>query len=355
MSLTIARADLARLLANTVRVVESRNTIPILAMVKLEAGRGMIAATATDLDIEIASSIECEGDLSVCVSASLLESIVKKLPASAEIRLDDEGDLVARSGRSRFALQTLPVADYPKISAGKFGISFKADLAALFAPVSFAISTEETRFYLNGIYIHADGDKLTAVATDGHRLSRNLVDLPEGADAIPGVILPRKLVGLVPKGEVGIEVSDTKIRITAGETVITSKLIDGTFPDYKRILPTDNENIIEFDGAEMRQAAERVSLVSSERGRAIKLSFASGQAVLTVNNPSAGSGTEEVGVSYDGPPIDIGFNSAYLGELVGTLPSGPVRLALRDGGSPALFTSPHAYGLLMVLMPMRVG
>jgi len=358
MNITLPRADLARLLASTTKVVEARNTIPILACVRLVVDGGKLTATATDLDIEITATVdaEAEADGAVCVSASLLDAIVKKLPASADVTLSlDSATLTVKSGRYTSKLQTLPVEDYPVFSETGFTTEFTADLATLFAPVSFAISTEETRFYLCGIYLTGAGGKLTAVATDGHRLSRNEVAEPDGSPPLDfaGIIVPRKMVGLVPKGEVAVSLSNTKIRLVTADAVITSKLIDGTFPDYQRVIPTGNDKLISFSSPEMRQAADRVSVVSSERGRAVKFTFAPGQATLAVSNPDSGSATEEIAVDYDGDPLDIGFNSAYVAELIGQFPSGEIRLALADGGAPALFTSDAAPGLLCVLMPMR--
>lgn len=354
MNITLPRADLARLLASTVRVVESRNTIPILSMVRVVADGGKLAITATDLDIEVRAAIDVDADAdgAVCVSASMLDGIVKKLPPNNDVTLTADGQtLTVKSGRSKFTLQTLPVADFPSFTAGKYTTEFEADLAALMAPCAFAISTEETRFYLNGVYLHTKGGNLAAVATDGHRLARHIADY-EVPD-FKGIIIPRKLVGLVPKGDLAVSLSDTKIRLVAGDTTITSKLIDGTFPDYERIIPTGNDKTIVFDAAAMRIAAERVSVVSSERGRAVKLSFASGSASLAVRNDGE-EATDELSVAYDGEPIEIGFNSAYLGELIANFPAGEVTLALADAASPSIFTAKSAPGLMAILMPMRV-
>ncbi|RWN51423.1 MAG: DNA polymerase III subunit beta [Mesorhizobium sp.] len=354
MRLSIERQALARLLAATTRVVESRNTIPILSTVRLLADGGKLEATATDLDIEIQSAVavEAEEDGAFCVSASLLDSIVKKLPASAVVSVSEaDGVLTVKAGRYTSRLQTLPDADFPSFSADGFTTNFDLDMASLFAPVTFAISTEETRYYLNGVYLAGNKTALTAVATDGHRLSRHAT---AAVGEFGGIIVPRKMVGLVPKGNVSVSLSDTKFRVTAGETVITSKLIDGTFPDYERVIPKNNDKLITFDAGTLGKAADRVSVVSSERGRAVKLSFASDHAALAVNSPDNGSATEEVAVAYSGEPIDIGFNSAYLAELIGQFPAGDVKLALADAGSPAVFTSDNAPELLCVLMPMRV-
>ena len=358
MRLSIPRSDLARLLASTTKVVEARNTIPILGCVRLVVAvtkkKATLTVTATDMDVEITAALPVDGEAgSVCVSAALLDSIVKKLPADALVDLTlADNTLTVKAGRSRFSLQTLPADDFPNFTQGNYTAEFEADLAALFEPVKFAISTEETRYYLNGIYLVGTADKLTAVATDGHRLSKH-----EGTPVAPfdGIIVPRKMVGLVPKGAIHVSLSDTKIRFQTADAVITSKLIDGTFPDYQRVIPQNNDKIVTFDGGTMAKAADRVSVVSSERGRAVKLSFTEGQATLVVNNPENGNAAEDVVVSYSDEPIDVGFNSAYLAELVGQFPAGDISLALADGGSPAVFTSAKAAGLICILMPMRVG
>jgi DNA polymerase-3 subunit beta len=352
MKLTIQRVDLARVITNVGRVVEARNTIPILSNVLLTASADGLRVTGTDLDIvatdTVAASVSKPG--AVCVNAKLLADIAKK--AGGEITLStDKGQLIVTSGRSRFALGALAADDFPSLDGGSYTASFDIDLSSLFAPVSFAISTEETRYYLNGIFLHVIDGNVVAVATDGHRLARNRG--PE-VPAFEGVIVPRKTVGLLPKGTVSVSVSSQKIRIDAGDFSLTSKLIDGTFPDYQRVIPTQNDKNIVFGSDDMRQAAGRVAVVSSERGRAVKLSFADGAAKLEVNNPDQGSATDEIIVTYGGEPIDIGFNATYLNELIGIFPTGDIRLALGDGGSPAIFTSDKAAELLAVLMPMRV-
>jgi DNA polymerase-3 subunit beta len=352
MKFTIPKAELARVLSNVGRVVEARNTIAILSNVLLTAADGRLHVTGTDLDIVAtdAAVAEVEQPGTVCVDAKLLADISKK--AGGDISLSLEADrLVVKSGRSLFKLATLPADDFPSLDGGTYTASFDIDLAALFAPVSFAISTEETRFYLQGVFLHVQDGQLRAVATDGHRLSRIIgPSIPE----FEGIIVPRKTVSLLPKGVVHVSVSTQKIRIEAGDFVLVSKLIDGTFPDYQRVIPTHNNKKIVFGSDDMRQAAGRVSVVSSERGRAVKLTFTEGQAALTVNNPDQGDASDEIFVSYDGEPIDIGFNAAYLTELVGIFPAGDIHLALADSGSPAVFTSEKADGLLAVLMPVRI-
>lgn len=357
MRLSIGRAELARVLTNVGRVVEARSTMPILSSLRLSAADGKLTVTGTDLDIVATDSVsaDVEEPGSLCVDSKLLGDIAKKTGGDVSLSTDN-GQLIVKSGRSRFSLSTLPASDFPDLNGGEYTASFDIDLAALFAPVAFAISTEETRFYLNGVFMHIqeDGDFFVrAVATDGHRLSRHQVPYT-GEDPFKGIIVPRKTVGLIPKGMVTVSASEAKIRIASGDFVLTSKLIDGTFPDYQRVIPTANDKKILFGSDDMRQAASRVSVVSSERGRAVKMSFADGEAKLAVSNPDSGSATDEIVVTYDGDPIEIGFNANYLTELVGIFPAGDIQLALADSGSPAVFTSEKAPALLAVLMPMRV-
>jgi len=350
MEITVSKSELARALQGVVKAVESRNTIPILGHVRLVSTGDRLQITATDLDIVATDVAWCEGTAgSACVDAKLFTAVVNKAGADLNISLKD-GILVVKSGRSLFKLASLPADDFPDLPAAKFDAEFDIDLAQLFAPVSFAISTEETRYYLNGIFFRG-GANAVAVATDGHRLARNNAgDLPDFA----GVIVPRKTVSLLPKGTVSVAVSDSRIRVAKGDFVILSKLIDGTFPDYERVIPKDNDKAIGFDGDDMRSAASRVAVVSSERGRAVRLNFAGGAVKLEVNSAEFGSAVDEIQVDYSGEPIEIGFNSAYLSELVGIFPPGDIMLALSGGGSPAVFTSAAAEGLLCVLMPCRV-
>lgn len=351
MRITISRQDLTRVLSAVTKVVEGRNTIPILSNVLLSVANGTLTVRATDLDIEASSSVALldATDGSTTVEAKLLADIAKK--ATGDVSLELEKDtLVVKSGKSRFKLQTLPAEDYPSLSAGTFDTEFEVDLAALVAPVQFAISTEETRYYLNGVYLHTAEGRLVAVATDGHRLARHY---GQEQDHFEGVILPRKLVSLLPKGPVKVSLSATKVRVQSADGVLTSKLIDGTFPDYQRVIPRNNDKLITVEGAVLRSAVDRVALVSTERGGGVKLAFASGGATVSLNTNN-GSAEEEIAVAYDGEPIEIGFNSKYVGDVFGIFPSGDIRLALNDGGSPALVTSEAAPDLLAVLMPCRV-
>jgi DNA polymerase-3 subunit beta len=353
-------------------VVERRNTIPILANVLVKADRGKLSLKATDLDLEVTDSTAAEVSPggSTTVPAHMFYEIVRKLPEGAQIVLEGSGDravLSLRAGRSRFTLQTLPESDFPDLAAGEMSHSFKlaaADLKRLIDKTQFAISTEETRYYLNGIYLHTAGTAksgmLRAVATDGHRLAQVELPLPQGAAGMPGIIVPRKTVGEVQRlvetgeGDVAVELSAGKIRFTIGNVVLTSKLIDGTFPDYARVIPVNNDKSLVVDKKDFEAAVDRVSTVSSERGRAVKLSITGGRLVLSVTNPDSGSATEEIEVEYDADPLDIGFNSRYLLDIAAQIEGEVAVLKLADPGSPTLIQDKDAKGALYVLMPMRV-
>jgi DNA polymerase-3 subunit beta len=372
MKVTVERAELLKSLGHVHRVVERRNTIPILANVLIKADKGKLSLKATDLDLEVTDSIAAEVSPAgaTTVPAHMFYEIVRKLPEGAQIVIEGSGDravLSIRAGRSRFTLQTLPESDFPDLAAGEMSHSFTlpaADLKRLIDKTQFAISTEETRYYLNGIYLHAAGSAksatLRAVATDGHRLAQCELPLPEGAAGMPGIIVPRKTVGEVQRlietgeGEVSIELSAGKIRFTIGNVVLTSKLIDGTFPDYARVIPANNDKLLTVDKKDFEAAVDRVSTVSSERGRAVKLSITGGRLVLSVTNPDSGSATEELEVDYDADPLDIGFNSRYLLDIAAQIEGEVAQLKLADPGSPTLIQDKDSKGALYVLMPKRV-
>ena len=371
MRVTVERAALLRSLGHVHRVVERRNTIPILSNVLLRADEGGLSLKATDLDIEVTETIPAEASAagSTTVPAHVIYDIVRKLPEGAQVSLEmagDAGQMQIRSGRSRFMLQALPESDFPDLAAGDLPHRFTlaaGDLKRLIDKTQFAISTEETRYYLNGIYLHtldAGGQTvLRAVATDGHRLARVELPAPKGSEGMPGVIVPRKAVAeiqkLVESGEdVLIELSSAKVRLTFGGVVLTSKLIDGTFPDYQRVIPQGNDKLLTVEREDFAKAVDRVSTISSERGRAVKLALNDGRLTLSVNNPDSGSATEEIEVDYDAAPIDIGFNARYLLDITGQLDGDTALFKLADPGSPTVIQDREGAAALYVLMPMRV-
>lgn len=372
MMITVERGELLKALSHMHRVVERRNTIPILANVLLRAEKSSLQLKATDLDLEVTETIAAEVSPpgATTVPAHMFYEIVRKLPEGVQVVLETAGDrnsMTIRAGRARFALQTLPESDFPDFAAGDMTHRFKLaakDLKRLIEKIQFAISTEETRYYLNGIYLHVveAGRKsvLRGVATDGHRLARFELPLPEGAAGMPGVIVPRKTVGevqrLIEDGETDVEVelSQSKIRFKIGAVVLISKLIDGTFPDYARVIPLDNDKELQVQKKEFEAAVDRVSTISSERGRAVKLSLNNGRLVLSVSNPDSGNATEELEVEYAAEPLEIGFNARYLLDIAAQLDSDVAVLKFADPGSPTLIHDKDAKDALYVLMPMRV-
>ncbi len=372
MKVTIERAALLRALGHVHRVVERRTTIPILANILIEAAAGGLLLKATDLDLEITEKAPAEVAQpgATTLPAHTLYDIVRKLPEGAQVSLEEtgeQGQLTLRSGRSRFNLQTLPQSDFPDVTSGEFSHNFTlppADLKRLIEKTQFAISSEETRYYLNGIYVHVaeiEGRSLLrAVATDGHRLARLELPAPAGAVGMPGVIVPRKAVAEIQRliedaqGEVAIELSTNKMRFAFGEALLTTKLIDGTFPDYSRVIPTGNDKRLTVERDAFRNAVDRVSTISSERGRAVKLALSEGKLILSVTNPDQGSAVEELEADYDGPPLDIGFSSRYLLDIVNQLDSDTALFLLADPGSPTLVQDRDGANALYVLMPMRV-
>jgi DNA polymerase III subunit beta len=370
MRVTIERSAFLKALNHVQSVVERRNTIPILSNVLVQAKGEAVKLTATDLDIEIIETVAAEvaQDGAVTVAAHMLYDIVRKLPDGAQLELDqgpDTGRVAIKAGRSRFALQALPPEDFPDLNAGELANRFTlkaSELKGLVEKTRFAISTEETRYYLNGIYLHevAANQTLRAVATDGHRLARAQVPLPDGAKGMPGIIVPRKTVLELVKliegddGEVEVALSTSKIRFSCNGLTLTSKLIDGTFPDYERVIPRNNDKTLDVDTKLFSSAVDRVSTISFEKGRAVKLNVGDGRVVLTVNNPDSGSAEEEIAASYDAEPIDIGFNSRYLLDIASQIKSDTARFQLADAGSPTIVLDPSDDQALYVLMPMRV-
>jgi DNA polymerase III subunit beta len=371
MKLALHRADLVKALDFVARTVERRSTIPILSNVRLEASAGALCLAATDLDAEatsiVAAEVEAPGALTV--SAARLHDIARKLDDKANVALAADKDaLTLKSGRARFTLQTLPVADWPDLNPGDLPHGFElpaADLARALQKCAFAISNEETRYYLNGVFLHTvdvEGEKkLRFVSTDGHRLARFEREAPAGSESIPGVIIPRKAVNEIVKlasadktATARIALSNSKIRIEIGSSKLLSKLIDGSFPDYARVIPTSNDKKAELDREAFASAVDRVSTIASERGRAIKLEFKPDALTLSVTNAETGSASEEQEIDYAAAPVEIGFNAAYLREILGNFEGDRVEVAMNDSGSPTILTSPHNPGLLAVLMPMRV-
>ncbi len=375
MKATIERATLLRCLSHVQSVVERRNTIPILSNVLIEAGdSGTVRVMATDLDLQVienmaAASVEATG--AITVSAHLLFDIARKLPEGSQVSLETmDNRMEVKAGRSRFKLPTLPRDDFPVIVEGDLPTSFELPaktLAEMIDRTRFAISTEETRYYLNGIFLHvSDEDKplLRAAATDGHRLARFTLDRPEGAEGMPDVIVPRKAVAELRKlldesldTNVQIDLSASKIRFTLGGengVVLTSKLIDGTFPDYTRVIPTANDKLLKLDPKSLYAGVDRVATIATEKTRAVKMGLDKDKVTLSVTSPDNGTASEEVAADYSADGFEIGFNANYLKDILSQIDSDTVELHLADAGAPTLIRQDDKSPSLYVLMPMRV-
>jgi len=372
MKATIERATLLRCLSHVQSVVERRNTIPILSNVLIEAsGDGTVKVMATDLDlqvIETMGAVSVEGPGAITVSAHLLFDIARKLPDGSQVSLETaDNRMTVKAGRSRFSLPTLPRDDFPVIVEGDLPTSFElpaATLAQLIDRTRFAISTEETRYYLNGIFIHVSDEELKAAATDGHRLARFTLPRPDGAEGMPDVIVPRKCVAELRKlleealdTNVEVDLSASKIRFTLGGengVVLTSKLIDGTFPDYTRVIPTGNDKLLKLDPRSFYEGVDRVATIATEKTRAVKMALEPDRVTLSVTSPDNGTAAEEVPADYKSDGFEIGFNANYLKDILGQIEGDTVELHLADAGAPTLIRQNEKSPALYVLMPMRV-
>lgn len=371
MKLSIDRAALLRSLNHVQSVVERRNTIPILSNVLLKAEDGTLTLSTTDMDLEIDESVaaDIKAPGATTAPAHTLHDIVRKLPEGSpvELNLADGGNVMTvKAGRSTFRLSCLPVSDFPEIGGAELPNGFSipaADLRALIDRTKFAMSTEETRYYLNGIYIHAAEQNgvalLRAVATDGHRLARFEMPLPAGAESMPGVIVPRKAVGELRKlldeaaDTIRISLSQNKIRFAFDHIVMTSKLIDGTFPNYEQVIPTGNDKTIEVNPKLFSNAIDRVSTISDGKSRAVKIALHGKVMTLSANSPEAGSATEDLEVNSN-DNIEIGFNARYLMDITSQIAGEGCRMILADAASPTIIQDSSDSSALYVLMPLRV-
>ncbi|WP_294393453.1 DNA polymerase III subunit beta [uncultured Sphingomonas sp.] len=369
MKATIERATLMKSLGHVQSVVERRNTIPILSNVLIEAMEGGLRLMATDLDLQVVETIAAAVDTpgATTVSAHTLFDIVRKLPEGSQVQLAAaEGKMQITAGRARFNLQTLPREDFPVIAEGELPTRFDLPaetLKQIIDKTRFAISTEETRYYLNGIFLHVSDDAqpvLKAAATDGHRLARVTVARPDGAEGMPDVIVPRKCVGELRKlldevdGSVEVSLSPTKVRFGLGSAILTSKLIDGTFPDYSRVIPTANDKLLRIDPRSFEEGVDRVATIASEKTRAVKMALERDKITLSVTSPENGTAAEEVPGDYAAQGFEIGFNARYLLDILNQIDGDLVEVHLADASAPTLIRENDKAPALYVLMPMRV-
>ena len=371
---TVEHSALLKSLSHVQTVVERRGSIPILSNVKFDANDGSLTLTATDMEIAISETIEANVTVpgSITVPAHTLHDIVRKLPEGSQISLDStigtKGSITLSAANCKFTLSILPSQNFPVVDAGNFSHSFTLsakDASYLIDKSRFAISTEETRYYLNGIYLHSyesnDLQTLRAVATDGHRLARIEISLPEGASGIAGVIIPRKTVVELKKllddsdeETLSVQLSDTKVQFNYGNAILLSKLIDGNFPDYEKVIPDGNDKIMEVNAQQLSNAVDRVSTIASDKTRTIKLSLNSGELVLSANSPESGTAKEVLEITYSADNIETGFNSRYLLDMLAQMDGDSVQFVLANGSTPAIVRDASDVGALYVIMPMRV-
>jgi len=370
MKATIERATLLKSLGHVQSVVERRNTIPILSNVLIDASTdGTIRLMATDLDLQIVEAVHAQVEAagSITISAHTLFDIARKLPEGSQVSLQAaDGKMLIQAGRARFNLSTLPRDDFPIIAEGDLPTSFELPaetLKQIIDKTRFAISTEETRYYLNGIFFHVSDDPspvLKAAATDGHRLARMTVARPDGAEGMPDIIVPRKCIAELRKlldeveGSVGVSLSASKIRFEVGNAVLTSKLIDGTFPDYNRVIPTANDKLLKISPRALEEGVDRVATIATEKTRAVKMALDQDKITLSVTSPENGTAAEEVSGDYRAEGFEIGFNARYLLDILGQVGGDTVELHLADAAAPTLIRENDRSPALYVLMPMRV-
>ncbi|WP_412058980.1 DNA polymerase III subunit beta [Bartonella sp. DGB2] len=373
MRIIVDRSQFLKSLGHVHRVVERRNTIPILANILINARNNQVELKATDLDLEVTeittASIEKAGGTTV--PAQLLYDIMRKLPEGSQVALcleDDGKAMAAVAGHANFRLQALPIDDFPQTKSVDFSHSFlvpAAGLKRLLDATHFAISTEETRYYLTGIYFHVVEEEgrtyLRMVAADGHRLAQAQIEAPIGSEGMKGVIIPRKTVHELQKllGEEGdsdvrIDLSEGTIRLHVGAVILVSKLIDGTFPEYQKIIPISNSKEMVIDRQSLVAAVDRVAILASDRGRAIKLSLTSGQLRLLVDNPESGHAEDQLPVEYTDAAFDIGFNSRYLLDIIMQLSGDEAVFSFGEPMAPCLIRGKDSLQALYVLMPMRI-
>lgn len=371
MQFQISKSAIIKALSNVNGAVEKRNTIPVLLNVKIEAKNGKLNLTATDMDIVIMSSAESliskEG--STTVPAQLFYDIIRKIPDNADINIElkEENSTIKISyGKSKFTLPCLDPSEFPILSEGEMSVNFNiksTELMKIIDKTRFAIPSDETRFYLNGLYIHGiavgNNIELRGVATDGHRLALASSTASSLTAAVPGVIVPKKTINEIRKiiegnDEVTVAFSKAKIRVTSGSSVIISKLIDGEFPEYDRVIPKNNDKLVKVDRKLIFDAIDRVSTIATDKNKSIKLILENGKISFQIKSNDSGNASEEIEVGYEGEVIETGFNSRYFLEIVGQISKDKITIHFKDGSAPALIKTDGENDSLYVIMPIRV-
>lgn len=366
MKFTINRDELLRPLQLVAGVVEKRQTLPVLANAYIEAKDGVLNLIGTDLEVELsgsvaADSIESEGEITV--PARKLLDICKSLPDGSMISFDvTDTKAMVTSGRSKFRLTTLPATEFPRVAGVQGGGSFElmqGQLKRLIDRTAFAMAQQDVRYYLNGMLFELSSGQLRAVSTDGHRLAMCTLNADMQVDK-QQAILPRKAVLelgrlLVNADEmVSLQFSDTHFTAQMSGYSFTSKLIDGKFPDYERVLPKGGDKVVFADRVELRQACTRAAILSNEKYRGVRVQLSDGQLTMVANNPEQEEAEETVSVDYAGPELEVGFNVQYLVDVLGVLSEDQLRITMADSASSALLEDPEEGDSVYVVMPMRL-
>jgi DNA polymerase-3 subunit beta len=366
MKFSINREQLLKPLQQVAAVVEKRQTLPVLSNVLMEVSEGQLSLTGTDLELELVARLPLEGEHQggeTTVPARKLVDIAKSLPAEAEVRFELDGErMLVRSGRSRFTLSTLPASEFPNQDEDSSGSVLKiapTTLRQLIDHTAFSMAQQDVRYYLNGMLFELRPNMLRAVSTDGHRLAMCDAILEEQHQEA-SVILPRKGVMELSRilgdaaEEVGLVLGRNHVRIVVGGITFTSKLVDGKFPEYERVIPKDGSRTVSADRETLRQALARVAILSNEKYRGVRVQLSEGSLRIVANNPEQEEAEEEVSVDFNGSPLEIGFNVSYLLDVLNTINGPQVQLELGDSNSSALLTDPEDPAALYVVMPMRL-
>ena len=371
MKFKISRAIFFKTLSHLQGIVDKKNVLPILANILIEAKNNQLVLSSTDMDISIIEKITCDvmEDGATTINSQILYDIVRKIDENSEIEIiSNNGKLLTlRSEGSRFSLNCLPKEDFPIIEKDNAGVNITLNSKTLFKLIDktkFAISNEETRYFLNGLYFNVTKEEnkniVTLVGTDGHRLAKFSHEIEEQVDQISGVIIPKKTIYELSKllseidSDVEIFISSNKIVFVIGDVIFISKLIDGSFPDYKRVIPDDNKNILEINRDKLLSAVDRVSTIANDKSPVIKFKILENILNLNTINTESSTASEDIVINYEGDEIEIGFNSKYIMDIVNNLDDEEISISLKDNTSPVIAKENSNTNLVYVLMPMRV-
>lgn len=369
MKIVVEQAVLSKALKHILGVIARKVTIPVLNNVLITAAGGVAHLTATDLDIEVTEMIDAVVDQAgaITVPAQMLYDIARELPQGAQISLDGKPDgtkLNISAGAAAFDLVCMPKEDYPRMPDVTMIAELQiasADLARMIDKTKMAISTEETRYYLCGIFLHVmEGKTLRAVATDGHRMAVYSVDAPPGSDHFPSIIIPSKTVSEIRRmlddasGVVTFGANETKLSLTVDKIRMVSKLVDASFPDYERVIPPRNGHTLTALTVDFAKAISLATIVSTAKTKAVKLSLTKNKATMSAQDSDRGSAQNDINIEFDGPDVEIGFNSAYAREMLQQVSGKELRVIILDPGSAFRFEDTEDSRFLHIIMPLRV-